>query len=89
MTKHYSDEFKSEAVRQITEQGYSRKEVAERLGIHKATLRNWIIQQNPTKEQAQLSSQEKTIRDLKEKLRRVEQERDILKKATAYFAKLQ
>ncbi len=60
----FSDEFKRDAVAQITERGYPVREVSERLGVSAYSLYAW-----------------------KKELARVSEERDILKTATAYFAR--
>ncbi len=85
--KRYSEEFKIEAVRQVTERGYSVSEVAKRLGITPKSLYDWIKRYGDEQAQhVQISDQQKEIRRLKAALRRAEEERDILKKAAKYFA---
>ena len=86
--KRYPEEFKIEAVKQITERGYKVSDVANRLGVTPHSLYNWLKKygDNAT-EYNQLNDQQLEIRKLKLELRRVTEERDILKKATAYFAK--
>jgi transposase len=86
--KRYTEEFKIEAVKQVTERGHSVADVAARLGVSVASLHGWIkrYSQSPQERQAQ-SSQQEEMRRLKAELRRVTEERDILKKAAAYFAK--
>jgi transposase len=83
----YTDEFKEEAVKQVTERGYPVKEVADRLGISAVTLYNWLGGSGKNRsrkvEEELLAENAK----LKAELRRVQEERDILKKAAAYFAK--
>ena len=67
---------------------YSVKEVAERLGICTKSLYGWKRQfHKPSKERKQEVADSVEIRRLKAELRRVTEERDILKKATAYFAR--
>lgn len=85
----YTEEFGLAAVKQVTERHYPVAEVAERLGVSTHSLYAWIKRYNlPEAEQLHESSQQAEIRRLKAELRRVTDERDILKKATAYFAKL-
>jgi transposase len=85
--KRYSDEFKIEAVGQVTDRGYSVSEVANRLGITTKSLYEWIKRYGDEQAQhVQISDQQKEIRRLKAELRRAEEERDILKKAAKYFA---
>jgi transposase len=85
--KRYSEEFKIEAVRQVTDRGYKVSEVAVRLGITTKSLYEWIKRYGDEQAQhLQISDQQKEIRRLKAALRRAEEERDILKKAAKYFA---
>lgn len=81
---NFSDEFKRDAVAQITDRGYPVAEVSQRLGVSPHSLYAW---------KRQLAGQvsgdagkDAQIRQLKRELARVTEERDILKKATAYFA---
>ena len=87
--KRYPEEFKIEAVRQITDKGYPVAEVASRLGVSQHSLYKWVKeQQTPTGQHRQKLSQTEELRRRKAELKRVTEERDILKKAAAYFAKL-
>lgn len=89
-SKRYSAEFKAEAVKQVTERGYTGMAVADRLGISRKTLYQWLREAgvDSTKQRAdkKVDLERENLR-LKAELRRVEEERDILKKAAAYFAK--
>lgn len=86
--KRYREEFKIEAVRQVTDRGYSVADVAERLGVTTKSLYDWIKRYGEDAEQYQASRQQAAeIQRLKTELRRVTEERDILKKAAKYFAK--
>jgi transposase len=86
--KRYADEFKIEAVKQVTERGHAVADVATRLGVSQHSLYKWIKQFGvPPAERAAARSQQEEVRRLKSELRRVTEERDILKKAAAYFAK--
>ena len=84
----YRDDFKKDAVSQVVERGYSVRDVAGRLGISTKSLYTWKAQfSKPDKvrdDEAALSSE---LRRVKRELARVTEERDILKKATAYFAR--
>lgn len=84
--KRYTEEFKVEAVKQITERGYSVQEVAERLGISTKSLYHWRSQLNGHKAVRQSSDDSVRIAKLEAELKRVTEERDILKKAARYFA---
>jgi len=85
--KRYTEEFKIEAIKQITERGYSVAEVAERLGTTTHSLYTWMKRygdQSPR--QLSKTEDQAEIAQLKAELRRVTEERDILKKAARYFA---
>jgi transposase len=87
-SKRYAEEFKMEAVKQITERHYSVAGVSVRLGVSQHSLYKWVkkySQPEPVRYEAQ--SQQAELRGLKAELKRVTEERDILKKAAAYFAK--
>ena len=87
-SKRYTDEFKIEAVRQVTDRGFKVAEVAERLGITSHSLYAWTKKfGKPGVVQRAELDQSAEIRRLKSELRRITEERDILKKAAAYFAK--
>lgn len=84
----YTEEFKREAVAQFTERGYSVLEVAERLGVSTKSIYDWKKQfHKPDRQRKQEAADAVEIRRLKAELARVTEERDILKKATAYFAR--
>lgn len=87
--KRYTDEFKVEAVRQVTERGHRVAEVAERLGITTYSLYSWIRKFGSVGAGgiSPATEQSAEVRRLKAELRRMTEERDILKKAAAYFAK--
>jgi len=86
--KRFTEEFKIEAVRQITGRGSAARGVAERFGDLLNSLYAWIKQFGiPTEKRVQLQDQGAEIRRLQAQLKRVTEERDILKKAAAYFAK--
>jgi len=86
--KRYTEEFKIEAVRQVVDRGYSVSSVARRLGMTTKSLYAWIDRfGNPDSQPNQVTTQQQEIRKLKAELKRVTDERDILKKAAAYFAK--
>jgi len=86
--KKFTDEFKIEAVKMITERGASVRDVSARLGVSTYSLYQWMkaytVPAEQRQEQAELATK---IRRLESELRRVTEERDILKKAAAYFAK--
>ena len=85
--KRYPEEFKIEAVKQVTDRGYKISEVAHRLGITTKSLHDWIAKYGDQGSQHQtITSQQEELRKLKAELRRVTEERDILKEAAAFFA---
>ena len=89
--KNYSREFKMEAVGLISEKGYSIAEASRNLGIEYSVLRRWKKQiaddpQNAFPGKGRLKAPDEELRRLQRELQRVKEERDILKKALAYFA---
>lgn len=86
--QRYTDEFKREAVKLVTEQGYSQAEAARSLGIHPNLLRNWRKKFSTELEGTETMSEteQQELKRLREEVRRLRMERDILKKATAFFA---
>lgn len=89
MRRSYSEEFKRDAVSLVTEQGYSLTEAARSLGLHPNLIRNWkqkfMSQENDSQTLAEDEKAE--LKRLREENRKLRMERDILKKATAFFAK--
>ena len=84
----YTEEFKLAAVKQVREEGHSGYEVAKRLGLSADTLYRWARKYGkPVEQREEDASLGAENRRLREELRRVTEERDILKKAAAYFAK--
>lgn len=79
--KRYTGEFKIEAVKQITERGYSVQEVADRLGISTKSLYHWRSQLSHSKTKRQSTDDMARIAKLEAELKRVTEQRDILKKA--------
>jgi transposase len=87
----FPDDFKRDAVRLIVEEKYSFKAAAKAVGVSENSLRAWHRKFAPT---AKACGDDATFDELREEnkrlrkqLRRAEMEREILKKATAYFAK--
>ena len=83
----YTEEFKLGAVAQVTDKGHSVTSVAGRLGVSTKSLYDWVKLYGDQQSKQTGSAERDEIRRLKSELRRVTEERDILKKATAYFAK--
>jgi len=85
--KRYPEEFKIEAVKQVTDRGHSVAEVANRLGTTTHSLYAWIKKYGLDSAESNARADEQAeIQRLKKELKRVTEERDILKKAAAYFA---
>ena len=86
-TSNYSDEFKRDAVQQITVRGYPVREVSRRLGVSSHSLYKWLRLFTEPAPKLGSIDHEAENRRLKRELARVTEERDILKRATAYFAR--
>jgi transposase len=88
MGKRYTEEFKAEAIKQVTERGRSVAEVTRALGVSVDSMYAWLRTHRKTRPERQAEAAEQSeVRRLQAELRRVTEERDILKKAAAYFAK--
>lgn len=90
--RRFTAEFKREAVKLAAQPGTVVSRVAEDLGLHANVLRKWVKQFEGGKWEAKpglplKSEQQAELERLRRELKRVTMERDILKKATAYFAK--
>jgi transposase len=89
--RRFTEEFKRDAVRLVVEEQYSFKAAAVAVGVTDQTLRTWHArfapQPLPCGENASMDELRDENLRLRKQLRRAEMERDILKKATAYFAK--
>lgn len=84
----FTAEFRLEAAQLVTEKGYSIREAAEAMGVGKSTMDKWVRQLKNEQcgivsKAAPLTEDQRRIRELEKKLRLVEEEKDILKKATA------
>ena len=85
--RKYADEFKAEAVKLVTDEGYSVAEAARNLGVHVNLLRNWKQKLSAESEVPELTEDQRMeLARLKAENKRLRMERDILKKATAFFA---
>lgn len=83
--KTYNESFKREAVKLLTDQGYSLSQASKALGVSAMTLSSWKKTLVP-REQAGLEAELKSLRQENHRLR---MEREILKKAATFFAKEQ
>ena len=84
----FTEEFKLEAVKQVVERGFGVADVSKRLGVSSHSLNAWITKYGlPAEQRLAQDDQVAKVKRLEAELRRVTEERDILKKAAAYFAK--
>jgi len=90
--KRYSKQFKIDAVKLVTEQGYKVSEAARSLGIHEGILRRW--KQELTSDDAQafpgngkMNPEKEELIRLRKEVKKLNMEKEILKKAAAFFAK--
>lgn len=90
--KRYTNAFKDEACKLVSEQKQDVASAARGLGVAEQTLRYWLVQRGWAAEQVDVPESDDPkwlkarVRDLEQRLRRAEMEREVLKKATAYFA---
>ena len=88
--RKYSKEFKLQAAKLVTEQGYSYEKAAKRLGTTGFSIRNWVTkfrQNGDLPAQTEIQPKADELRQLRKELAQLRMENDILKKAAAYFAK--
>jgi len=78
----FTEEYKRESVKLVTEQGYKIAEAARQLGISDKLLRQWRDKYSSEEE----GSDNEELNRLRAENKRLRMERDILKKATAFFA---
>jgi transposase len=86
----FTEEFKEEAVKMIIDGGLSIPEASRRLSVAKSTLARWVMQARKGSlavKRAPVSEKDMEVARLKREIAELRMERDILKNATAYFAK--
>ena len=89
--RRFTKEFKDDAVSLVVEQGYSCAEVGRRLGVSENNVNRWVRQYRDNKESASADGLtreqlEAELKRLRKENKRLEMEREILKKAAAFFA---
>jgi transposase len=85
--RRFSPEFKAEAVRLVTTTDESVATIARELGVSTGSLKTWVEAARPQPRQPLTEDERSELTRLRREIRRVEMERDILKKATAFFAR--
>ena len=89
--RRFSREFKQEAVKLVKEGGVGVTEAARDLGVHDTSLRRWIqqfdIDHGEDRAGALTTEEKEELRRLRREVRTLRMEREVLKKATAFFAK--
>ncbi len=86
--RQYTNDFKRDAVALVTEQGYKISEAARSLGINDNVLRRWKHElSDPADDQTVSADEKQELKQLRKRVRELEMEKEILKKASAYFAK--
>jgi transposase len=90
--KRYSKEYKLDAISLVLEQGYTQAEAARSLEVNAKMLGRWVKEHEAADGQAfrgngKLTPEQAEIRRLREENRRLKMEKEILKKATVFFAK--
>lgn len=88
----HTQEFKKEAVKLVTEQDYSQAEAARRLGVSAKNLSRWVKESEETnskrpKSKKHAKAEQEELLQLRKEVKRLRMEREILKKAAAFFAK--
>jgi transposase len=89
--RNYTKEFKSDAVSLVVEQGYSSAEVGRRLGVSENNVNRWVREyrdknENIAADGLTREQLEAELKRLRKENKRLEMEREILKKAAAFFA---
>ncbi len=92
MRREFPKEFKRDAISLVLEQGYSRLDAANSLGIHPSVLGRWIREYTEDAGDAfrgkgKLRPEQEELRQLREENKRLKMEKEILKKAAVFFAK--
>jgi transposase len=82
----YSPEFRAEAIRLARTSTDSLPTIARDLGVSVATLRSWVQRTRPPADEPLTTDERTELTELRRQVRQLREERDILKKATAFFA---
>lgn len=92
MKREFSKEFKRDAISLVLQQGYSRIEAAKSLDLHSSVLSRWVREYEADAGDAfrgkgKLRPEQAELHQLKEEIKRLKMEKEILKKAAVFFAK--
>lgn len=85
--RRYSDEFKEDAVKLITEHGYKVSEASRNLDVNASMLRRWQRELSPESDGSIDADDKAELQRLRKENKTLRMEREILKKAAAFFAK--
>jgi transposase len=86
--RSFSPEFRLECAQLVVDQGYTIRAACDSMGVSKSTLENWVRQlrkehQGETPKASAMTPEQRRIQELEKPVRRIEMEKEILKKATA------
>jgi len=84
--RKYTSEFKAEAVKLVTNEGYSRAEAGRSLGVSDKNISRWLLELNKLKKSPKIPTASEELINLRKENKRLKLEREILKKAAAFFA---
>ena len=85
--RKYSPEFKAEAVRHVEQSDEPLRTIAHALGVNAGTLKSWVLASRPEPREPLHEDERSELQRLRRENRQLRTERDILKKATAFFAR--
>jgi transposase len=85
--RRYSPEFRAEAIRLVEQTDDALSTIARELGVNEATLGHWVKRARPVPREPLTEDERSELGRLRRENRRLQMERDILKKATAFFAR--
>ena len=88
MSNKYTKEFKQEALNLVKEHGYSQTEAGRRLGISSKNINRWVLEgvESAEYKKENISIEHQEIQRLRKENERLKLEKEILKKAAAFFA---
>lgn len=86
--KNFDPQFRFDAAQLVVDQGYTIKQASESMGVSKTSMENWVRQlrqerQGKTPKGAAMTEEQRKIKELEKRIRQIELEKEILKKATA------